>query len=85
MDAKINDFSCFLEKGENVRKYCIYNIKRGSEHLKHHGKSTQNRYKFDAGKKYVKCKGNVPKMEAKWEPKSGENRKHMRKIYKQNL
>ena len=69
MDAKINDVSCFLEKGENARKYCIYNIKLRSEHIKHHGKSTQNRYKIDAGKKYVKSKGNVPKMEAKWEPK----------------
>ena len=65
--------------------YCIYNIKRGSEHLKHHGKSTQKRYKFDAGKKYVKCNGNVPKMEPKWEPKSAENRKHMRKIINKSM
>ena len=51
----------------------------------HVEKSTQNRYKIDAGNQYVKGKENVPKTEAKWEPKSGENRKHMRNIYKQNL
>ena len=36
MDAKIYDFSCFFEKGENARNYLFYNIKRGSGHLEMH-------------------------------------------------
>ena len=34
MDAKIFDFSCFFEKGENARNHCIYELKRGSGHVK---------------------------------------------------
>ena len=48
MDAKINDFSCFFEKGENARNYLFYNIKRGSGHLKIDEKSIQNPSKINA-------------------------------------
>jgi len=68
MYTQIIDFSCFVKNGDIARKYCIYNIKRGSEHQKHHGKSTQNRYKIDTGNKYVKSKGNVPKMDPNGNP-----------------
>ena len=39
MEAKINDFSCFFEKGENARNHCIYKLKRGSGHVKSDEKS----------------------------------------------
>ena len=39
MDAQINVFADFFNKGENVRNDCIYNRKRGSGHLKMHAKS----------------------------------------------
>ena len=39
MDAKIDDFSYFFEKGENARNYLFYNRKRGSGHQKMHEKS----------------------------------------------
>ena len=39
MDAKIDDFSYFFEKGENARNHCIYKLKRGSGHVKSHEKS----------------------------------------------
>ena len=39
IDAKINDFSYFFEKGENARNHCIYKLKRGSGHVKSSEKS----------------------------------------------
>ena len=39
MDAKVNDFSYFFEKGENARNHCIYKLKRGSGHVKSDEKS----------------------------------------------
>ena len=38
MDAQINVFADFFNKGEHARNYCIYNRKRGSGHLKLHAK-----------------------------------------------
>ena len=32
MDAEIDVFSYFFEKGENARNHCIYKLKRGSGH-----------------------------------------------------
>ena len=69
MDAKINDFSCFFEKGENARNYLFYNIKRGSGHLKIDEKSIQNPSKIHAKKKHAKSMENDAKMELKWGPK----------------
>ena len=39
MEAKIIDFSCFFEKGENARNHCIYKLKRGSGDVKSDEKS----------------------------------------------
>ena len=39
MDAKINVFAYFFNKGENARNYYIYNRKRGSGHPKMYAKS----------------------------------------------
>ena len=69
MDAKINVFSCFFEKGENARNYLFYNIKRGSGHLKIDEKSIQNPSKINAKKKHAKSMENDAKMELKWGPK----------------
>jgi len=41
-DAEISDFSYLFNKGENARKYCIYNIKLGSGHLQNDEKSIKN-------------------------------------------
>ena len=68
--AKIFDFSCFFEKGENARNYLFYNIKRGSGHLEMHQKSIQNRCKIDARKRHAKSMENDAKMLPKWKPKS---------------
>jgi len=69
MDAKIDDFSCFFEKGENARNYLFYNIKRGSGHLKLNEKPVQNLSKINTKKKHVKSMENDAKMELKWRPK----------------
>ena len=84
MDAKINDFSYFFEKGENARNYLFYNIKRGSGHLKMHQKSIQNQCKIDAGKRHAKSMENDAKMESKWEPKSMQNQKKAEKRHAEN-
>ena len=70
MEAKIDNFSNFSEKGRNARNYLFYNRKRGSGHLKMHENSIQMIYKIDAGKSYAKSMENDAKMEAKWKQKS---------------
>ena len=69
MDAEINVFSCFFEKGENARNYLFYNIKPCSGHLKIDEKSIQNPSKINAKKKDAKSMENDAKMELKWGPK----------------
>ena len=69
MNAKIRDFSCFFEKGENARNYLFYNIKRGSGHLKIDEKSIQNPSKINAKRKHAKSMENYAKMELKCGPK----------------
>ena len=76
MDAKINVFAFFFNKGENARNYYIYNRKRGSGHAKTHQKSIKNRCKIDAGKRHAKSMKNDAKMHPKWEPKSIPNLKN---------
>ena len=39
MEPKIDDLSCFFEKGENARNHCIYKLKRGSGYVKSDEKS----------------------------------------------
>ena len=70
MDAIFYDFSCFFEKGEKSRNYCIYNRKRGSGHAETHQKSIKNLSKIDAGKSDAKMIETDAKMEPKWELKS---------------
>ena len=65
MDAKIFDFSCFFEKGENARNYLFYNIKRGSGYPKNYEKSIQNPSKINATRKHAKTIENDAKMELK--------------------
>ena len=79
IDAKIDENSYFSEKGWNARNYLFYNRKRGSEHLKMHEKSIQNRCKIDARKSDAKSMENDTKMHPKWEPKSIQNLKNTRK------
>ena len=75
MDAEISDFAYFFDKGENARKYCIYNIKLGSGHLQNDEKSIKKRCEIDAGKSNAKRMSNDPEMKPNGEPKSIPNRK----------
>ena len=75
MDAEISDFAYFFNKGENARKYCIYNIKLGSGHLQNDDKSIKKRCEIDAGKSNAKRMSNDPEMKPNGEPKSIPNRK----------
>ena len=70
MDATIQyrGVHTFFEKGENARKYCIYNIKRGSGHRKKQQKSIGHRCKLDGGKRHAKSMEIDAKMDVKWEP-----------------
>ena len=84
MDTKIDNFSNFSEKGWNARNYLFYNRKRGSEHLKMHEKSIQNRCKIDARKSYAKSMEDCTKIEAKWRPRSLKNPKICEKRHVEN-
>ena len=84
MDAKINDFSCFFEKGEKSRNALFFHMKRGSGHAKRHQKSIKNRCKIDAGKRHGKIMQNDAKKEPKWEPKSIPNLKKAEKRHAKN-
>ena len=61
MDAQIDEFSYFFEKGGNARNYLFYNRKRGSGHLKMHEKSIQNQCKIDTRKSFAKVWKIIPK------------------------
>ena len=61
MDANINDFSYFSEKGENARNYLFYNRKRSSEQVKIEKKRIQNRCKMEAREKDAERSQNEPK------------------------
>ena len=56
MEPKIDDFSCFFEKGENARNHCIYKLKRGSGHVKSDEKSMKNQCKNKVRKRYANLK-----------------------------
>ena len=75
MDAEISDVAYFFNKGENARKYCIYNIKLGFGHLQNDEKSIKKRCEIDAGKSNAKRRSNDPEMKPNGEPKSIPNRK----------
>ena len=84
MDANIDDFSYFFEKGENARNYLFYNRKRGSRYFKSHEKSVQNLCKIDARKRHAKSMENDTKMHPTWEPKSFKNLKNTGKTASEN-
>ena len=80
IDAEIIDFSYFFEKGENAPDPVFSYIIRGSGYLKLHQKPIQNRCKIDAGKRHAKSMENDAKMEAKWDPKTMQE-KGMQKVF----
>ena len=84
MDAQIDEFAYFFEKGGNARNYLFYNRKRDSEHLKMHEKSIPNRCKIDARKSDAKSMENNAKMHPKWEPKFIQNLKNTKKTVSEN-
>ena len=87
MDAKIHDFSSFIQKDE---KYEI-KLPLGREHdftgsgcLKIHEKSIQKAYKIDARKSYAKSMKLYAEMDANWRPISLENLKICEKRHGEN-
>ena len=80
MDAEISDFAYFFNKGENARKYCIYNIKLGSGHVQNDEKSIRKRCEIDAGKSNAKSIENHAKTNSKRTQIPFQDRKKARHI-----
>ena len=83
MDAEISDFAVF-NKGENARKYCIYNIKLGSGHVQNDEKSIRKRCEIDAGKSNAKRRSNDPEMSQTGSQNPSQIEKVMKKRHAKN-
>ena len=85
MDAQIDDFSYFFEKGEKPRNYLKTNRILGFRHAKRYQKSIQNLCKIDARKTHATSMENNPKMLSKWEPISISNLKNTGNILEKTV